>query len=109
LNLVNNARDAIGRSGRITLRSRVENGWVQLDVEDTGHGMTSEVLSKVFFPFFTTKGVGKGTGLGLSISYGIIKSMGGRIEVQSRVGTGTTFTLFFPLPRPMPATAAGGA
>ena len=109
LNLVNNARDAIGRSGRITLRSRVENGWVQLDIEDTGHGMTPEVLSKVFFPFFTTKGVGKGTGLGLSISYGIIKSMGGRIEVQSRVGTGTTFTLFFPLPRSTPATAAGGA
>jgi two-component system NtrC family sensor kinase len=109
LNLVNNARDAIGRRGRITLRSRVENGWVQLDVEDTGHGMTPEVLSKVFFPFFTTKGVGKGTGLGLSISYGIIKSMGGRIEVQSRVGTGTTFTLFFPLPSSTPVPAVGGA
>jgi two-component system NtrC family sensor kinase len=106
LNLVNNARDAIGRNGRITLRTRVENCWVQLDVEDTGRGMTPEVLSKVFFPFFTTKGVGKGTGLGLSISYGIIKSMGGRIEVQSRAGRGTTFTLFFPLPRPTPAEAA---
>jgi two-component system NtrC family sensor kinase len=106
LNLVNNARDAIGRNGRITLRTRVENGWTQLDVEDTGRGMTPEVLSKVFFPFFTTKGVGKGTGLGLSISYGIIKSMGGRIEVQSRAGHGTTFTLFFPLPRPTPAEAA---
>jgi two-component system NtrC family sensor kinase len=106
LNLVNNARDAIGRNGRITLRTRVENGWVQLDVEDTGRGMTPEVLSKVFFPFFTTKGVGKGTGLGLSISYGIIKSMGGRIEVQSRAGHGTTFTLFFPVPRPTPAEAA---
>jgi two-component system NtrC family sensor kinase len=106
LNLVNNARDAIGRNGRITLRTRVENGWTQLDVEDTGRGMTPEVLSKVFFPFFTTKGVGKGTGLGLSISYGIIKSMGGRIEVQSRAGHGTTFTLFFPVPRPTPAEAA---
>jgi two-component system NtrC family sensor kinase len=108
LNLLNNARDAIGRGGRITLRSRVENGWVELDVEDTGQGMSSEVMSKVFFPFFTTKGVGKGTGLGLSISYGIIKSMGGRIEVQSRVGAGTTFTLFFPLPRASPVHAAAG-
>ena len=108
LNLVNNARDAIGRGGRITLRTRVENGSVQLDIEDTGHGMTPEVLGKVFFPFFTTKGVGKGTGLGLSISYGIIKSMGGRIEVQSRVGAGTTFTLFFPLPRSTPVPAAAG-
>ena len=109
LNLLNNARDAIGRGGRITLRTRRENGWVQLDVEDTGQGMTPEVMSKVFFPFFTTKGVGKGTGLGLSISYGIIKSMGGRIEVQSRVGVGTTFTLFFPLPRSTPVSAAGGS
>ncbi len=100
LNLINNARDAIGSNGRITLRTRVENGWVELDIGDTGRGMAPEVLGKVFFPFFTTKGVGKGTGLGLSISYGIIKSMGGRIEVQSRVGAGTTFTLFFPLPRP---------
>ncbi len=103
LNLVNNARDAIGRNGRITLRTRVENGWVQLDIEDTGRGMTPEVMGKVFFPFFTTKGVGKGTGLGLSISYGIVKSMGGRIEVQSRVGAGTTLTLFFPLPTPAQA------
>ena len=109
LNLLNNARDAIGRGGRITLRTRRENGWVQLDVEDTGQGMTPEVMNKVFFPFFTTKGVGKGTGLGLSISYGIIKSMGGRIEVQSRVGVGTTFTLFFPLPRSTPVSAAGGS
>ncbi len=111
LNLVNNARDAIGRNGRITLRTRLEDGWAQIEIQDTGHGMTPEVLSKVFFPFFTTKGVGKGTGLGLSISYGIVKSMGGRIEVQSRTGagSGTTFTLFFPLPRPTPVRAAGGA
>ncbi len=100
LNLLNNARDAIGRNGRITLRTRVDDGRVQLEVEDTGHGMTPEVLGKVFFPFFTTKKVGKGTGLGLSISYGIVKSMGGRIEVESRVGVGTTFTLSFPIPRP---------
>ena len=111
LNLVNNARDAIGRNGRVTLRTRLENGWAQLEIEDTGKGMTAEVLSKVFFPFCTTKGVGKGTGLGLSIIYGIVKSMGGRIEVQSSVGAGTTFTLSFPVPRatPVPAQAAGGA
>jgi two-component system NtrC family sensor kinase len=110
LNLINNARDAIGRNGRVTLRTRLENGWAQLEVEDTGKGMSAEVIGKVFFPFFTTKGVGKGTGLGLSISYGIVKSMGGRIEVQSRVGAGTTFTLSFPVPRaaPVPSQAAGG-
>jgi two-component system, NtrC family, sensor kinase len=109
LNLINNARDAIGRGGRITLRGRAEGEWVLLELEDTGRGMTPEVMSKVFFPFFTTKGVGKGTGLGLSISYGIVKSMGGRIEVQSTVGVGTTFTLFFPIPKRTLLQAAGGA
>ena len=96
LNLLNNARDAITGPGRITLRTRQSGKYVEIDVEDNGHGMPAEVLERVFFPFFTTKGVGRGTGLGLSISYGIIKAHGGRIEVNSEVGVGTTFTIMLP-------------
>ena len=59
--------------------------------------MTAEQLDKVFLPFFTTKEVGEGTGLGLSVSYGIIKSLGGEIEVESEVGRGTVFTVTLPM------------
>jgi two-component system NtrC family sensor kinase len=96
LNLLNNAKDAMDGPGTITLRTRLEGEEVHLDVEDTGCGMTEEQIEKAFFPFYTTKDVGKGTGLGLSISYGIVKSFGGRIEVQSSVGSGTTFTIVLP-------------
>ena len=58
--------------------------------------MTAEQLDKVFMPFFTTKRVGEGTGLGMSVSYGIVKSLGGDIEVESEVGRGTTFTIILP-------------
>jgi two-component system NtrC family sensor kinase len=107
LNLLNNAKDAMLGGGLITLRSRLVDGEVRLDVEDTGCGMTPEHLEKAFFPFFTTKDVGKGTGLGLSISYGIVKSFGGRIEVQSTVGKGTTFTVILPAGIRSPAGRAG--
>ncbi len=96
-NLLNNARDAIGRDGRIAIRTRVDEREIQLDIEDTGCGMSEEQTEKVFFPFYTTKQVGKGTGLGLSISYGIMRSFGGRIEVKSQVGKGSTFTLVLPV------------
>jgi two-component system NtrC family sensor kinase len=96
-NLINNARDAIGRDGKVTFRIRRAGREVQVDVEDTGCGMSDEQMEKIFFPFYTTKEVGKGTGLGLSISYGIIKSFGGRIEVRSKVGEGTVFTLALPI------------
>lgn len=97
LNLLNNARDAMEKGGKLSIRSRCQEGWVSIHVKDTGRGMSPEVMGKIFFPFFTTKGVGKGTGLGLSISYGIIESLGGRIEVKSEEGKGTTFTIFLPV------------
>ncbi len=96
LNLLNNAKDSMSKGGRITVRTRLEDSWVRIDVEDTGCGMPREVMEKVFFPFFTTKGVGKGTGLGLSISHGIVESFGGRIKLRSKLGVGTTFTIFLP-------------
>jgi two-component system NtrC family sensor kinase len=73
--------------------------FIGVAVTDTGCGMTPEQIEKIFFPFYTTKRVGKGTGLGLSVSYGIIKSMGGRIEVSSEVGRGSTFEVLLPLQR----------
>ncbi len=97
LNLLNNAKDAIGENGRITLRTRVEAASACIDIRDSGCGMTSEQLENAFFPFYTTKEVGRGTGLGLSISYGIVSAMGGSIEVDSEVGQGTTFTVSLPL------------
>jgi two-component system NtrC family sensor kinase len=66
-------------------------------VQDTGKGIPEEDLSKIFDPFFTTKEVGKGTGLGLSITHGIIEQHGGRIQVESKQDTGTTFTVFLPI------------
>jgi two-component system NtrC family sensor kinase len=97
LNLLNNARDAISGPGRVTVRTRLADGYVHIDVEDTGCGMTPEQMEKIFFPFFTTKAVGKGTGLGLSISYGIVKALGGKIEVKSEPGQGSTFTVMLPV------------
>ena len=65
-------------------------------VSDTGKGIPETNLDRIFDPFFTTKPVGKGTGLGLSICYGIIEKMGGKLEVESSVGTGTTFLISIP-------------
>ena len=96
LNLLNNAKDAIGEAGQVTLRTKNNGRFVQIEVEDNGCGMSPEQMEKVFFPFYTTKAVGKGTGLGLSISYGIVKSLGGRIEVTSEQGRGSTFAVLLP-------------
>jgi two-component system NtrC family sensor kinase len=99
LNLVNNAVDAVGDAGSVTIRTRALDRQVVVEVDDTGGGMTGEQMEKIFFPFFTTKAVGKGTGLGLSISYGIVKALGGRIEVTSEVGEGSSFTVYLPAAR----------
>jgi signal transduction histidine kinase len=69
-------------------------------VRDTGAGITPENLKKIFEPFFTTKAVGSGTGLGLHVAYKIVAAHGGRIEVQSRIGEGTEFTVRIPLTGP---------
>lgn len=98
LNLITNAAQAMpdGR-GKIILTTRVDGEGVAVDVADNGSGMPPEVLKKIFDPFFTTKEIGKGTGLGLSISYKIVQQHGGHISVDSRVGAGTRFTVWFPL------------
>ena len=98
LNLINNASDAIGgQPGSIKVATSVENNHVHIAVSDSGRGMDQEQLTKIFMPFYTTKEVGKGTGLGLSVSYGIIKSFGGKIEVSSKKGKGSTFTIVLPV------------
>jgi two-component system NtrC family sensor kinase len=98
LNIINNAVDAIGdKSGKITIATSRDNKKVRVAMTDTGHGMNRNQLDQIFVPFFTTKEVGKGTGLGLSVSYGIMKNLGGDIEVESELGRGTTFTLVLPI------------
>jgi len=97
VNLIVNASQAIKESGRITVGSRVDGDAVELWVADTGEGMASELVDKIFTPFFTTKPVGEGTGLGLAISKRIMAEHQGSISVESAPGAGTCFRLRFPL------------
>ncbi|MDR3412745.1 MAG: ATP-binding protein [Formivibrio sp.] len=92
-----NASQSIPGQGEIIIRSRHLDNEVCVAISDNGTGITQENLSRIFDPFFTTRTVGKGVGLGLSIAYGIIKNHGGRIEVQSVVGQGSTFSVYLPL------------
>lgn len=122
INLVVNARDAMPNGGSIAIRtSNVERSeaerlgfegmvpadYVLIDVQDTGTGMSPEILQKIFEPFFTTKELGKGTGLGLSTVYGIVKQTEGYIYPVSVVGVGTTFKIF--LPRHVPSASEQAA
>ncbi|MCL2790249.1 MAG: ATP-binding protein [Desulfobulbus sp.] len=96
VNLFNNAIQAMSAGQTLAVRTRVSSdGMVEIEVQDTGHGMTPETLNSIFDPFFSTKGT-DGTGLGLSVSYGIIKNHGGYINVQSEVDKGTTFDILLP-------------
>jgi signal transduction histidine kinase len=107
INLATNAYQAMRRTGgRLLIRLRsvqapqthVESGpAAMLEVGDTGHGIEPGVIAHVFEPFFTTRDVGEGTGLGLSVVHGIVTSMGGTITVESAIGHGTTFRVYFPL------------
>jgi len=131
LNLAVNARDAMPEGGRLTMRTSTRRSrtrtpfnpatgtgdHVAIAVTDTGQGIPPDTMARIFEPFFTTKVVGKGTGLGLSVCDGIVRQAGGRINVDSAVGRGTTFTIQLPiatddseaaLPMVTPATVAGG-
>jgi len=101
LNILVNAIQSIKNEGTIKISTKTENlknkEYVCINIEDTGHGITEEVKEKIFEPFFTTKDVGQGTGLGLSIAYSIIKKHGGDIQVNSKLGKGTSFKIKLPV------------
>jgi signal transduction histidine kinase len=106
LNLVMNARDAMPRGGVVRIRSDIVTlageiddligDFVRLTISDTGTGIAPKLLSRVFEPYYTTKGPGRGTGLGLSIVHGFAKQSGGGVAIDSVVGQGTTMTLYLP-------------
>jgi two-component system NtrC family sensor kinase len=107
LNILVNGVQAIASKGTITITTRHEGALVSISIKDTGKGIDPDHLRHVFDPGFTTKGVGVGTGLGLSISYRIIQDHGGRIDVASKPGEGTTFTIRIPVERPGGDPSAG--
>jgi CheY-like chemotaxis protein len=104
LNLLFNALDAMPQGGSLTFSTAVDRVRVVCVVEDTGAGMSEEVRQRCFEPFFTTKAE-QGTGLGLSIAYGIVTRHGGEIEVWSRPGEGSRFTVRLPVGGEIPAPA----
>jgi hypothetical protein len=97
LNLFINARDAMEPKGKLEIITRDMGQQIEIDVMDTGHGISPEHLSMIYDPFFTTKGAGRGTGLGLSVTYGIIQEHGAHIEARPRETGGTCFRLTFPV------------
>jgi two-component system, NtrC family, sensor kinase len=99
MNLIVNARDAMPQGGELTLSTESENGTVRLEVCDNGVGIPADHLNRIFDPFFTTKSAGRGTGLGLAVAYGIIREHAGSVQVESKVGRGTTFRLELPVAR----------
>jgi two-component system, NtrC family, sensor kinase len=103
LNLFLNAKDAMAAGGTLRVATAV-NGHVAVEVSDTGSGISVEHMQRIYDPFFTTKtsvseGQRRGTGLGLAVTYGIIQEHAGKIQVESQLGSGTTFHLEFPMAR----------
>jgi signal transduction histidine kinase len=105
LNLITNALDAMPQGGVLTIETRQtpqplpseDRRWIEISITDTGIGITEESKKKIFDPFFTTKKMGEGTGLGLTICEKIIKEHSGKINVESRVGKGSTFSIVIPV------------
>lgn len=112
MNMAVNARDAMDGSGHLKIQTEhysnkksrkigddemAPGHWVKIAISDTGSGIAPENIKRIFEPFFTTKDVGKGTGLGLATVYGIIRQTGGFLDVESVIGTGTTFTVYLPV------------
>jgi len=97
INLIVNAVQAMKEGGKLTINTSQDDNWVRISIRDTGYGIPPENMDKLFTPFFSTKEDVKGVGLGLAVSYGIIERHGGRIEVQSEVGKGSTFTVVLPV------------
>jgi signal transduction histidine kinase len=96
LNLFLNAKDAMPRGGWLTIATHMEDDRAVVAVADTGSGIPSEYVARIYDPFFTTKAIGQGTGLGLSITYGIVREHDGAIDCDSTVGQGTRFTVSLP-------------
>jgi len=97
VNLIVNAVQAMPEGGKLTVQTLSSDGHVSLIVEDTGIGMSEEVVRQIFIPFFTTKDVNEGTGLGLPVVHGIVTSHGGSIKVESKMGDGTQFKIQLPV------------
>src|SRR6185436_19205770 len=106
LNLVNNAFYAVSEKRklgatsyepRVTVRTKRQNDYIQIRVEDNGSGVPKNIIDKIFQPFFTTKPTGQGTGLGLSLAYDIVKGHGGEIKVETKEGDGTVFIIQLPV------------
>ncbi|MBF0224194.1 MAG: HAMP domain-containing protein [Desulfobacterales bacterium] len=98
INLILNAIDILPKKGTITISTKkTEHGYLAVEVKDNGLGIPEHILPRIFEPFFTTKVKGKGTGLGLSVSQGIVRKIGGNIEVKSKLSEGTTFTILLPI------------
>lgn len=101
INLFLNAIDAMPNGGTLTITTTSKETGVRIDIQDTGVGIPEELINRIFDPFFTTKGP-QSSGLGLSVAYGIIVQAGGDIQVKSKVGQGTTFTISLPVAKDIP-------
>jgi signal transduction histidine kinase len=97
LNLTLNAADAMPEGGILEITVRAGEGEIEIDFRDTGHGISEEDLERIFEPYFTTKEPGRGTGLGLTLARGVLRDIGGDVEVESELGKGSTFRVRIPM------------